>query len=550
MIKYTLKNNCQAQLLTPINATDTTLVLQTGQGWKMPTSFPFLLVLEKIVSWITTFREIIKVTNRTWDILTIVRSAWTCLPNDSSNTPWTTAFAFAYWDYVTLAVLSEIIEDIQNEFNTKQNNCIMLTKSANYTFTWAEANNTWFSTNTTSWNITYTLNPTLFPTTNGMYEFTICKSTNDVNTVIIDVWAWKTIDTAQTYILTNYMESVTIRIASSTFVKVIATTNRTVVIAPIPATQSTFIAWENITAWDALRNWSNVMSTLTWSILNTTSSQSQVFWNSTADFEKVWQEFFINTTPNLYLQEIRIKLFKTGSPTDNVQVKIYQSNKTTLVATSTNTISWTTITGSEAEYTFIFNNILLTNSTTYFFEISRTWSMDVSNYYNTRESNSSNYWNWVWAYYRSWAWNNLTASVDITFSIYLWNLLWETTTSLYKTDSSDVRKINFIWFAINTATTWNNVIVDTSWISTTQSSLSAWLDYYLSNTPWAISTTPWTNVKYIWTAVSSTWIQLRDTWLNWTLWNTATTWSVTLWNAVWYVTTSVNWLTVKIPYYS
>jgi len=38
------------------------------------------------------------------------------------------------------------------------------------------------------------------------------------------------------------MESVTIRIASSTFVKVIAATNRTVVVPAISTTQSIFIA--------------------------------------------------------------------------------------------------------------------------------------------------------------------------------------------------------------------------------------------------------------------------------------------------------------------
>ena len=98
------------------------------------------------------------------------------------------------------------------------------------------------------------------------------------------------------------------------------------------------------------------------------------------------------------------------------------------------------------------------------------------------------------------AWENITA----------WNALYiHTDWKVYKTDASNSSKINFIWFATNTATTWNNVLVDTSWVSATQSGLTIWSDYYLSNTPWAISTTPWTNIVNVWKAVSATWIQIN-----------------------------------------
>lgn len=99
------------------------------------------------------------------------------------------------------------------------------------------------------------------------------------------------------------------------------------------------------------------------------------------------------------------------------------------------------------------------------------------------------------------AWENITA----------WNALYiHTDWKVYKTDASNASKINFIWFATNTVSTWWNVIVDTSWVSATQSGLTAWSDYYLSNTAWDISTTPWTNVVSVWKAVSTTWIEILN----------------------------------------
>lgn len=62
-------------------------------------------------------------------------------------------------------------------------------------------------------------------------------------------------------------------------------------------------------------------------------------------------------------------------------------------------------------------------------------------------------------------------------------------------------------------------------------------------------------IREIWKQASTT-LYWRD--INWNykgwimLWtsSTATTGSVTLWNAVWYITVSLNWETVKIPYYN
>jgi len=53
------------------------------------------------------------------------------------------------------------------------------------------------------------------------------------------------------------------------------------------------------------------------------------------------------------------------------------------------------------------------------------------------------------------AWENITA----------WNALYilPADWKVYKTNASNISKINFIWFATNTVSSWWNVIVDTSW---------------------------------------------------------------------------------------
>ena len=98
------------------------------------------------------------------------------------------------------------------------------------------------------------------------------------------------------------------------------------------------------------------------------------------------------------------------------------------------------------------------------------------------------------------AWENISA----------WNALYlHTDWKVYKTDATSTTKINFIWFATQTVLSNANVIVDTSWVSLTQSGLTVGSDYCLSNTPWAISTTPWTNVVSVGNAVSANWIQIN-----------------------------------------
>lgn len=124
LTKYTPQNNAQGQLLAGISAGAGTLILQSGQGGRFPSVYPYLLEikqLDTVAPYAVVKREIVRVTNRVGDTLTIVRSAGTCLPDDSSNTPGTTAFAFSASDIVTLTVTAETIKDLQDEMLLKLN---------------------------------------------------------------------------------------------------------------------------------------------------------------------------------------------------------------------------------------------------------------------------------------------------------------------------------------------------------------------------------------------------------------------------------------------
>ncbi len=110
------------------------------------------------------------------------------------------------------------------------------------------------------------------------------------------------------------------------------------------------------------------------------------------------------------------------------------------------------------------------------------------------------------------AWENIT----IWEALYLSNWAWSRTSGrVYKATSvlttySDAW--NFIWFATETITSWNNIIVSTAWINSNQSGLTNSSKYYLTSTPWSISTTY--SLFKVWRAVSATQILINASWVN------------------------------------
>jgi len=96
-----------------------------------------------------------------------------------------------------------------------QRMCWINSYTTNYTFLWIETRNTCNSFDTTSWNLTVTLDPVLFPI---WTEINIGKSTAD-NTLTIDATTWKTINWSQTFVLNSQWEVVTLIVISATLLR-------------------------------------------------------------------------------------------------------------------------------------------------------------------------------------------------------------------------------------------------------------------------------------------------------------------------------------------
>lgn len=167
--------------------------------------------------------------------INIVASTWV-LPTNPTNFE---VFASRGSDWsVSSTDLNNAINWVTTAFQnadlTLLPNPTVSAKSANYTLLANDKNNTIFTMDTSGGNRTFTLNPALFPTTNGCFVFTFVKSTSDANTVTIDVGNGNTIDGSQTYVLTAHNESVTIVIQSSTFAKILCTDKKPISAPLVP----------------------------------------------------------------------------------------------------------------------------------------------------------------------------------------------------------------------------------------------------------------------------------------------------------------------------
>lgn len=118
MNNYNNSNNASTTISAWISASATTLLVDNGAI--LPNA-PFLLTLEHMDNEKVTVREIVKCTAKVGNSLTIVRSAWICVQDDTAtpkvqnNTPhsfWVGDFASIYWT-------SEQVKDIQDEINLK-----------------------------------------------------------------------------------------------------------------------------------------------------------------------------------------------------------------------------------------------------------------------------------------------------------------------------------------------------------------------------------------------------------------------------------------------
>ena len=107
-VKYNLRDNAFATLDAWIGASTTTITLTLWQGVRFPTSNTILTLVEYNTLWDPSSgvlkREKVLMTSRSSDILTVTRGF-----------DWDTPTSFQAWDFIYLNVVSEVIEDIQDE---------------------------------------------------------------------------------------------------------------------------------------------------------------------------------------------------------------------------------------------------------------------------------------------------------------------------------------------------------------------------------------------------------------------------------------------------
>lgn len=149
---YKVKNNASTTLLAGISSSATTLIVATWAGDLFPSTFPFELTLEQFTWTNVTKREIVKCTARTWDTLTVVRSAGYCPASYTALTQTNTAFSFLSGDTVSLRVTANIIEDQNTEIARLETTKLNIEDYQNNTKVYAS---------TSTWNDTYaiTLSP-------------------------------------------------------------------------------------------------------------------------------------------------------------------------------------------------------------------------------------------------------------------------------------------------------------------------------------------------------------------------------------------------------
>jgi len=249
----------------------------------------------------------------------------------------------------------------------------------------------------------------------------------------------------------------------------------------IPTLQKTFVAWENISAWDSVyTNYyrDSTISQLTWSSFYNWGSHTH------------WQT--INTTGLKILVDVVWYFYWADNSSVYETLQIYDTPGGTLLWS--NTIYDWKAKGTSATITFSPNLDISAYSSIY---------LHFSNNqpYVNNDFNTADVYAWGQRYY-----DGSPASWDLKFSL---TVLADWVGKVYKTDASNRFRKNFIGFAAETITAGNNIRINTDGVSNNLSSLVSWSTYYTSATPWAITLTPaWTYAVAVGKATSATEISI------------------------------------------
>lgn len=115
---FKMKNNVHATLSTALSSIATTIQLTTGQWTRFWTEFPQIATLESFDdTWKVVKREIVQITARNDDDLTVVRAFAPCPANDDANSQSQTSVSFSADDTISLYIPKEIFDKIHNSIN-------------------------------------------------------------------------------------------------------------------------------------------------------------------------------------------------------------------------------------------------------------------------------------------------------------------------------------------------------------------------------------------------------------------------------------------------
>lgn len=176
--QYEIKNNVFWTIWTPISSLATTVQLEAWQWARF--SADMLATLEHTEDNKVKKREIVKITNVSWDSLTIIRKYAQCPSDDDANTQWQVSFSFdagdtlsAYIDKEHFTQIGKSINDLMDNWNDR-----LYT-----TWTW------WLNISVTEWNARVWTSEIYFP------WWTATLTDNATNYVMLTGASQITIDT-------------------------------------------------------------------------------------------------------------------------------------------------------------------------------------------------------------------------------------------------------------------------------------------------------------------------------------------------------------------
>lgn len=115
---FIMKNNVHATLSTALSSVATTIQLTTGQWSRFWTEFPQIATLESFDdTWKVVKREIVQITARNDDDLTVVRAFAPCPANDDANSQTQSSVSFSADDQISLYIPKEIFDKISKSMN-------------------------------------------------------------------------------------------------------------------------------------------------------------------------------------------------------------------------------------------------------------------------------------------------------------------------------------------------------------------------------------------------------------------------------------------------